>query len=231
MLHKTKAIVLSYLKYGESSIIVHMYTEQFGVQSYIENGVRKAKAKNKIALFQPLTQLDLVVYKKESSALNRISELKCNKPYQQIPYQIIKSSIGIFLSEVLSSLLRGEEESNPYLYKFLEEALINFDQAENSYYNFHLHLLMRISEFMGFAPSDADELMTEIRPFHSTKLHVLQIDKLNTLIKSEDYFTGEPKLTGEERNLFLKLITQFFQIHSHSLREVKSLKILHEVLH
>lgn len=231
MLHKTKAIVLGHLKYGESSLIINMYTEAFGLQSYIENGVRKAKARNKIALFQPLTLLDLVVYKKNNTSLNRISEMKCTQPYQQIPFKIIKSTVGIFLSEVLASLLKGEEEPNPHLYRFLESSLLHFDKAETSYYNFHLQLLLNLTQYMGFYPSDAEELMEEVKPFHNTRLNQEQLSKLDALIQTEHYFDETAKLTGDERNIFLKLILQFYQIHSHSLKEIKSIKVLHEILH
>ncbi|GAB3329729.1 DNA repair protein RecO [Marivirga atlantica] len=229
MLHKTKAIVLNHIKYGETSIIVNMYTEAFGIQSYIENGVRKAKARNKIALFQPLTLLDLVVYKKSNASLNRISEIKCNQPYQQIPYEIIKSTIGIFLAEVLSSILREEEESNPRLFSFLESSLISFDQQQSAYQNFHLSLLLQLSSYLGFYPSGAEEVLEELRPFQTFRLDALQEKKFNQLLTEDN--GGELKLTGEERSLFLKIILNFYQLHSHSIKEVKSLKVLREVLH
>ena len=229
MLHKTKAIVLNHIKYGETSIIVNMYTEAFGIQSYIENGVRKAKARNKIALFQPLTLLDLVVYKKSNASLNRISEIKCNQPYQQIPYEIIKSTIGIFLAEVLSSILREEEESNPRLFRFLESSLVSFDQQQSAYQNFHLSLLLQLSSYLGFYPSGAEEVLEELRPFQTFRLDALQEKKFNQLLTEDS--GGELKLTGEDRSLFLKIILNFYQLHSHSIKEVKSLKVLREVLH
>ena len=86
MLVKTKGIVINHIKYKESSIIVRIYTEKLGLQSYIVNGVRSAKAKNKMALFQVLTILDLVAYYYEDqNKLNRISEIRCKQPYQSIP--------------------------------------------------------------------------------------------------------------------------------------------------
>ena len=85
MLHKTKGIVIGYIPYRESSIIVKLYTENFGIQSYIENGVRSAKGKNKIALFQPMTLLDVVVYHNDKKDLHRISEIKCTSPLVSIP--------------------------------------------------------------------------------------------------------------------------------------------------
>ena len=84
MLHKTRGIVFRFTKYGETSIIVNIFTELFGLQSYIVNGVRSASAKNKIALYQPLTLLDLVVYHRENVNILRIKEVKCLHAYQTI---------------------------------------------------------------------------------------------------------------------------------------------------
>ena len=101
MQRKTRGLVINNMRYRETSLLITIYTAEFGIASYIENGVRSAKAKHKMALFQPLTLLDLEVYHKPGKGLHRISEAKCYYPYQQIPFDIIKSSIALFLSEVL----------------------------------------------------------------------------------------------------------------------------------
>ena len=111
MLHKTKGIVLHFIRYSDTSIIAKIYTEAFGLQSYIVNGVRSKSAKNKIALFQPLTLLDLVVYHKENSTLQRISEMRCAEPYQSIPFKVHKSSIALFTAEILQKTLKFPERS------------------------------------------------------------------------------------------------------------------------
>lgn len=228
MLHKSRGIVLNHIKYGESSIIVHIYTEEFGVQSYIENGVRKQKAKNKIALFQPLTLLDLVVYKKATSSINRLSEIKCRLPYQSIPYQIKKSTIGIFIAEILSNLLRGEEEPNEGMFDFLQESLLFFDRQDNDYSNFHLQFLNDLSAYLGFSAANADEILSEVKPYYTTRVDVLTEAKLDELLTGT---LSEPiTLNSHERRIILQIILQFYQIHSNSLKEIKSLKILHEVL-
>lgn len=228
MLHKTKGIVLSSIKYGESSIIIHIYTERFGIQSYIENGVRKAKAKHKMAIFQPLTCLDLVVYKKANSGINRISEIKVNPAYRSIPYEIIKSSIGIFLAEFLNHILRGEEDENPVMFEFIQNSLIYFDQKEEDYINFHLQFLSELSAYLGFKPSGAVEIMDEISNYQQVKLRPGEIVKLEELLANG--ITHSLKINGEERQQLLKTLIYFYQIHSHSFKEIKSLRILHEVL-
>ena len=203
MLHKTRGIVLNHIKYGESSIIVHIYTEEFGVQSYIENGVRKQKAKNKIALFQPLTLLDLVVYKKANSSINRISEIKCRQPFQSIPYQITKSTIGIFIAEILSNLLRGEEEPNSGMFEFLQESLLFFDRKSTDYlHSFSVQFLNDLSVYLGFSAANADEILSELKPYHSTKIDVLTEAKLDELLSGT--LSDPIALNGKERRALLQ---------------------------
>src|SRR6188768_3165830 len=98
MLHKTRGIVFRFTKYGETSIIVNIFTELFGMQSYIVNGVRSKSSKNKIALYQPLTLLDLVVYHRDNANILRIKEIKCLYPYQFIPMDVRKSTIAMFVN-------------------------------------------------------------------------------------------------------------------------------------
>jgi len=228
MLHKTRGIVLGHVKYGESSLIIQVYTEKFGIQSYIENGVRKAKAKHKMAIFQPLTLLDLVVYKKNNSSINRMSEIKVNPPYRSIPYEIIKSSIGIFLAEFLNHILRGEEEENELMFSFIHDSLTYFDRKAEHYINFHLQFLAQLSAYLGFKPSGAIEIMDEVTQYHQIKLRPDELVKLEELLSNE--LSYDLKITGEQRQQLLKVLIYFYQIHSHSFKEIKSLKILHEVL-
>ena len=98
MITKTRGIVLNYIKYGDTSIICKIYTEQFGLQSYIINGIRKSKSKN-IGLFQPLNILDLVVYHKKTSGLQRIKESKLDYAYKTLHLDMKKISVCFFLSE------------------------------------------------------------------------------------------------------------------------------------
>ena len=150
MLEKTRGIVLRYFKYQESSIIVHIFTEKLGLQSYIVNSVRR-KASNKIALFQPLTLLDLVVYHSEKKQIQRIKELRCYYAYEKIPWDIGKSAILIFLSEILSKVIKEGSESDG-LFDFINDSLITLDKMRVKTENFHLIFLIKLSRYFGFFP-------------------------------------------------------------------------------
>jgi DNA repair protein RecO (recombination protein O) len=227
MLTKTKGLVINYLKYRETSLLVTIYTSELGIASYIENGVRSVKAKHKMALFQPLTLLDMEVYSKPGKGLNRISELKCYFPYQHIPFDIAKSSIALFLSEVLNKVLK-EEEANPLLFHFLEESLQFLDTCSANFENFHIQFLWNLSAFLGFSPSNALEFYQQLALARSEFGRPDHLEVLNQLILL-DY--GKPFVLSKiQRKEILAALIQYYQIHVESFGELRSTQILQEVL-
>ncbi len=230
MLHKTRGIALSYIRYRESSIIAKIYTEAFGIQSYIVNGVRSSRSKaNRIALFQPLTLLDLVVYhKNKTDALHRISEIKCRVPFHSLPFEVVKSSLALFLTEILSKSLREEEENLP-LFEFLEEAIGYLDNAESGYENFHIHTLVQLAFYLGFGMETAADLSNELLENHyPVSPDAIQRTALQIWLSAP---FGEPVVLDRPRRLsLLNMLLFFYKIHLDSLGEIKSLDVLHEVL-
>ncbi len=150
MLQKSKAIILRQFKYSETSIIVHAYTLTHGRQSFIINGVRGKKAKWKANLFQPLFLLDMVFYYNEKSKLHRIKELKYSEPLEQIPYQIEKSTIAFFVSELLTVSLR-EAEPNPSLFDFLYHHILMLDVMSENTSIYPVYFMIHYARFLGFA--------------------------------------------------------------------------------
>ena len=110
-LHKTKGIVLRAVKYGETSLIVTIFTELFGVQSYIVNGVRTSskKGQGKANLFQPSANLDLVVYHQEIKNLQRLRDFRWGMLYQHIFSDIPKNAVAMFMVELLTKCLKQPE--------------------------------------------------------------------------------------------------------------------------
>jgi len=227
MLNKTKGIVINYMKYRESSLLVTIYTAEFGISSFVENGVRSAKAKHKIALFQPLTLLDLEVYHKPGKGLHRISEAKCYYPYRKIPFDIAFSSIGLFLTEVLGKVLK-EEEANPILFAFLEESFQMLDQAAGPMENFHLQFLWRLSEFLGFHAGQVQEFLTQLREAGVPGMGELDPKAVQALFDSE--YGQVIGINRIQRAAILKALIYYYGLHMESFGELKSLQILQEVL-
>ncbi len=221
---------MSYIRYRESSIIAKVYTEAFGIQSYIVNGVRSSRSNtNQIALFQPLTLLDLVVYhKNKTDSLHRISEIKCRIPFHSLPFEVVKSSLGLFLTEILTKSLREEEENIP-LFEFLEDAVLYLDNAESGYENFHIHTLTQLAFFLGFGMETANDLANELRDNHyPASPDAVQQAALQKWL-SAPLGTHVP-LDKTRRLSLLNMLVFLYKIHLDSLGEIRSLEVLHEVL-
>ncbi|KAB7728631.1 DNA repair protein RecO [Rudanella paleaurantiibacter] len=229
MLQKTKGVALNYIRYRETSIIARVYTEDFGLQSYLVNGVRSAKNKNnKIALFQPLTLLDMVVYYKEDRDLHRLSEVKTSYPFQSLPFEVAKTSMGLFVTEMLTKTLK-EETGSPVLFRFLVESVLFLEEAQAHYENFHLAFLLKLTSFLGFSPEGAREFENQLREHSYPFLPDSETElALNGLIRYP-YGTPAP-LSRTARNELLDAVVAYYRIHVDSLGEIKSLPVLREVL-
>lgn len=159
MITKTRGIVLNYIKYGDTSIICKIYTEQFGLQSYIINGIRNSKSKN-IGLFQPLNILDLVVYHKKTSGLQRIKESKLDYAYKTLHLDMKKISVCFFLSEFLTRISQNDDDQKDN-FDFIKDSLIVFDRLEVNYSNFHIQFLIKLSKYFGIDIGNSKHLTGE----------------------------------------------------------------------
>jgi DNA repair protein RecO (recombination protein O) len=238
MLIKTRGIVLNYLKYRETSIIARVYTEQRGVQSYIVNGVRKAKPPGRIALFQPFTLLDMVAYVSPRGGLTRLSEFRCLHPFRTLPYDVRKSSVVLFLSEVVSRTLR-EEEENPHLFEFLYRSIIAFDEQQSGFENFALLFLLNFSHYLGFGPDSGQQITeqvafaTDVNLGSTSRPTVLRFQEFehffDELLQSDGSApTSVPN--GRVRRELLAILLRYYQLHVEGLGDIRSLDVLSEVL-
>lgn len=221
MLHKTRGIVFRFTKYGDSSIIVTIFTELFGIQTYIVNGVRSKNGKNKIALFQPLTLLDLVVYYKENASIKRIKEVKCLHPYQTLSTDIRKSSLAMFINEMLNKTVKDESHAHE-IFEFLLNALILLDHQDTMFENFHLIFLIKLSRFLGFGAHQAEEILG-VRMLDREEEEILKI-----LLTAD--FTLPVSITNVQRRNLLEAILRFYSIHNESLGQIKSIQVLKEIM-
>ena len=143
MLVSTEAIALSTIKYSESSIIFKCYTLSDGIKTYMIRGVRSKKNKsNSIALFQPLTILEINANHKNNFGIENINSAKILIPYKSIPFDILKNSLVLFLSEILSKCII-EEEQNKQMYNYIKSSLLWLDSA-SEYVNFHIQFLIKL---------------------------------------------------------------------------------------
>jgi DNA repair protein RecO (recombination protein O) len=238
MLIKTRGIVLSYLKYRETSIIARIYTERLGVQTYVVNGVRKAKPPGRIALFQPFTLLELVAYvARGSSGLSRLSEYRCAEPFQSLPYEVQKSSVALFLSEVVGRAVREEEQNEP-LFRFLHDSVLAFDRQTKGAENFSLVFLLQLAMYLGFGVSSGAELTDQvIMAGHAPVAPGATNPATLRLREFEGYFDEllrDPATStipnGRVRHELLNVLIRYYQLHVEQLGDIRSLDILSQVL-
>ncbi|WOK06241.1 DNA repair protein RecO [Imperialibacter roseus] len=230
MLQKTRGIAINYIKYRDTSIISRIYTEDFGLQSYIVNGVRSAKSKGKMALYQPLTLLDLVIYHKDGAQLNRISEIKCFYPYQHIPFEIRKTTIGIFLGEVLSKIVRENEHDHAGQFDFVAKSLQAFDTLTANFESFHLQFLVKFTQYLGFDLVNSEDLYQQV--YHLTKSDLLSKEVLEFIeFLYNAPYAHEMKTTLEVKREALKNVISFYDHHLGTLGSLKSVEVLRQILH
>jgi len=217
MLVTTKAIVISTIKYGDAGVIVKCLTASDGIKSYLLRGILKSKkGKLKIAYFQPLMQLEIVANHKNKGSLEYIKDVKTVYPYTSIHTVITKSSIVLFLSEILNYSIQ-EEEKNETLFEFIENALQWLD-IHDEIANFHLVFLINLTKYFGFYP--------ETENMHKDYFDLQEGQFLDSSTMNQ-CITGET-LTCFKQLLGIKFI-QYFKLHLQGFRQPKSMEVLHEV--
>ena len=221
MVHKTRGVVFRFTRYGETSIIVSIFTELFGLQSYIVNGVRSSTARNKIALYQPLTLLDLVVYHRPNANINRIKEIRCLYPYQSITSDVRKSAIALFLNELMNKTIKEESHAGE-LCSFVISSLIVLDTIDQRAENFHLLFMIKLSRLLGFGAFNVNEVL-------GVRVVDEETDKLIETMLSAAY--DDPLvISNMKRREILDLLIKFYSDHLENLGEMRSLHVLREVL-
>jgi len=243
-LHKTKGIVLRAVKYGETSLVVTMFTELFGLQSYLVNGVRTSskKGSGKANLFQPTAILDMVVYNNELKHLNRIKEFKWSYLYQHIFSDVPKNAVALFMIELLTKCLK-QPEANPELFEFCEDAFIHLDESTGSVMaNFPLFFALHLPVFFGFRISDEysdknsivdlqEGMFVPERPDHFHFLEGKQAEVTSELLKMmQPEELEQLKLNHDFRRQLLFAYETYYALHIQDFGTMKTLPVLREVL-
>lgn len=227
MLKKSKGIVLSAIRYKETSIIVRIFTRELGLKSYLVNGVRKQGGKSKIALYQPLTTLDLVVYDKENAGLNRISEAQLSRANQRIPFDFNRTGIALFMCEVIAKSIY-ENYQHEQLFDFLYYSIEQLDHQDTKLGQFPLVFLIEQAKFLGFAPEEAKGFLSESRsqPFLPSEFNQA-LDYLSSLMESSYFCTAK---SGKIlRAKLLDHLMDFYSQHLDNPGKWKSLTVLRQI--
>ena len=240
MLHKIRGIILKTTLYSETSVIVQVFTDKFGIQSYLINGVKKPKAKIPMNILQPLHLLEMVVYHKISTQIQRVAEARPVHVFKTIPYDVVKNSIIQFLNEVLYKSIR-QQQSDENLFDFIYSAISWFDETAAPNVNFHLAFLLKLSRFLGFAPHEQTRIdqkyfdlkeggFTSLMPVHPNFIDKVDADYFLLLFITPFEKINEIKLDNKNRRLILDKILVYYTLHTASFGQIKSHQILEDVL-
>jgi len=243
-LHKTKGIVLKTVKYGETSLIATIYTELFGIQSYLINGVRSSSRKGpgKANLFQPAAILDLLVYHNDLKNLQRIREFTWSILYKGILSNILKNAVALFMVELLQKTLK-QPEPNPELFYFIEDSFLHLDASEGRVLaNFPLFFILHLAGFFGFRIQDTygehnailDLLEGQFvpePPHHQQILEgALSYDTAQLLRVQQPGELAELPLNQETRRLLLHAYLTFYAVQIPDFGEMRTLGVLQTIL-
>jgi DNA repair protein RecO (recombination protein O) len=240
MLHKTRGIVFRTIPYSDSSIIAHIYTRVFGLQSYLVSGAHARKSKVKATILQPLSIVEMSVTNREKTTLHRISDLVPVHAWTSIPFDIRKSSLVLFLNEILYKSIK-EEESNPELFDFISHSLQILDLTQESCSNFHLVFLSRLAGLLGFAPHGSFSKETSIfnmnegyfqshEPSHAHFMPAETAEIFSIVLEANFENSHRLAITSRQRKALLLYMIQFYQLHISTMKEIKSHTVLEEVM-
>ena len=243
MLHNTAGIVLRNIKYGETSVVATIFTELFGVQSYLINGIRVSSPKSapRAGMLQPACILEMVVYHNELKNLQRVKEFKWKFLYQHIYFDVKKNAVALFMVELLTRCLK-QPEAQPDLFHFCEDALENLDRSDESVTaNFPLYFILHLAHFFGFRMNDnysPRNLILDLtegnfvaeRPTHQYYLESNLSETSSQILKvMQPSELAQIKLNRETRKQLLQAYVHYYMLHLSGFGVLRSLPVLHEI--
>lgn len=240
MHQKAKGIVLHQLKYSEDSLIVDIFTEEFGAMSYWVKVSRANRNRLLSSLLRPLNFVDILFENRPGRNIQRIVEMDTSLPCFSIPFHPLKATIVLFLQEFLYYTLR-REASNVPLFRYMEHAIQWLDQSEQHFSNFHLMFLVNLTRFLGFWPNlegfrqgsvfDLQEgAFSSSVPFHKCYLDADESLWVQHFMRMNTRTMTHFHLNREQRSRILSVLGEYYKLHIPEFPELKSISVLQEVL-
>ena len=239
-LSKSRAIVLHLTRQGDSGAVVHVVDSEAGRQGLFVRGLGKGRGVS-VATFHNLAILDTVTYATPRSSLLYLREYASAVPLNGIRSDLAKSTVALFISEVLYRTLRSDD-GDPDLFRWLVESIVRFDAAEGSVANFHLWWMVGYCARCGFRPEDNWSPERPVFDMVSARFispgGLYQEDQLLTAEESRllhlmlgaslDEALAIP-LSSSRRLSFSRKMIKYLSIHFGAPLEIKSLDVLHAV--
>ncbi len=245
MVHATKGIVLRTVKYGDTSIITTVYTELFGIQSYIVKGVRQSSrtSAGKAGFFQPSAMLEMEVYHNQLKHLQFIKEYRWSYLYEHVLFDVVKNTVAMFVIELLQHSLK-QPEANPELFYLIEDTLKQLDKGSDTLTgNLPLYFTLHLGRELGFGMQgnynttstpylDLQEgVFTGERPPHAYYIADNAAEITSQLLSIQFYNDLETiQMSRLLRRELMQSYQTYLALHIADFGELRSLPILQEIL-
>ena len=236
--YTARGIVLGTIKYGDRGVVVQMLTSSHGRQSYMVQGLGSRRGSQKMAMFQPMFALEFEGLESSKMQMHRFGAVQTGIVLQSIPFDIKKSTIALFMAEVLHRLVR-ESEANEMLFNFVWGSVEALDAATEGVANFHLWFLSNLCRFLGFSPGNeyipdgwfniAEGLYTTECPPREYRISQENALILRDMLECDVRYLGEIGLNRHQRVDFLDALLAYYSYHLDTINSVQSIKILQEV--
>lgn len=239
MLIGTRGIILRYVKYSETSLILDIFTREYGLKTYIAGGVRKVNSASGAALYQVANIVEIVAYDKANTKINRLKEIKSARSLNRLSMEILRFSVALFILEVLLKCLK-EKEKNEELYDFIENTLVLIDQSNSSLKNVHLTVLCKMTRFFGFKPENnysmencyfdmRDGHFCKQQPYHNDQFSRSEASVFNKLINTDIENSALFNITHAERQKMLEKLILYYKIHLTDFGRIKTLEVFKNI--
>jgi len=244
MLATSPAFVLKTTNYSETSVIAKVYTREWGLQSVMIKGVRSNKSRNKQNLLQPLSYVDISMYRNEKKQIQFVKELRPFKQWKTTPFDYEKTAITFFINELLYKTIR-EEACDIEMFDFIDESLTALDEREKSLADFPIRFLIKASTMFGFRPLNNYSAKTKLfnlndgrfvaqpsadNPYPEAIINEETSLLLHNYLSFNDIYRNEIGTTNVQRNALFSALLDYFKIHFNQLHDFKSHIVLHEIL-
>ena len=231
--------MLHTLKYGDTSMVAYLLTDVGGRRSYMVQGVRSRNGRgSKLALFQPMFPVEFEGLESPRQQMDRFKEVRAGFVLQSLPFDVRKSTMALFMAEVLYRLVR-ESEPNEALFDFVWGSAEALDAMNDGVPNFHLWFLANLSRLLGFRPGNdytpgawfdiREGLYTPVRPAHPGVMTQECAGLLERMLSCDVRRLGDVGLNRDRRSEFLNAMLAYFGYHLDAISAVQSVRILREV--
>lgn len=232
---KTQGIVLTSVKYGEGSIIVNILTEQNGRVAYMVKVSGKDR-RTTLPLMQPLTIVDLEAYHNHKVSVQKIKEVHVSIPLTRLPFDPVRRSIGMFITELIAKSLRNEI-ADGHIYEYVRNSILALDEGMEGLYNFHLYFMFKLTRLLGFEPDMTyqgagaifdlvDGVFTQRMPLHNHILSGTDATLWQVLATMDISHLSETPLSRIDRQNLISMMEQYYMLHIPGFQGLNSASVL-----